>query len=112
MEVNGTSHRLATASGTARADTAPVCGDSDNGFGLLFNWNLLGDGVHPVVVRVDGAEWRRATGRVTTVGEGAEQEFLRGGAGACEVADFPSPGETVTLEWQEAQQNFVITGIE
>ena len=29
------------AYGTARLDTAGVCGDSDNGFGLLFNWNLL-----------------------------------------------------------------------
>ena len=30
------------AYGTARLDTEAVCGDSDNGFGLLFNWNLLG----------------------------------------------------------------------
>ena len=26
--------------------------------------------------------------------------------------DFPSPGETVTLEWQQNQQNFVITALE
>ena len=50
----GRSSRLAAAYGTARADTAEteegeeICGDTDNGFGLLFNWNLLGDGVHTV----------------------------------------------------------------
>ena len=32
------------AYGTERLDTASKCGDTDNGFGLLFNWNLLGDG--------------------------------------------------------------------
>ena len=30
------------AYGTARLDTEGACGDTDNGFGLLFNWNLLG----------------------------------------------------------------------
>ena len=30
--------------GTERLDTAGVCGDTDNGFGLLFNWNRLGEG--------------------------------------------------------------------
>ena len=33
-------------------------------------------------------------------------------AGECVVADFPMLGETVTLEWQQNQQNFVITAIE
>ena len=28
--------------GTERLDTQEVCEDTDNGFGLLFNWNLLG----------------------------------------------------------------------
>ena len=31
--------------GTARGDTLRACGDTNNGFGLLFNWNLLGMGV-------------------------------------------------------------------
>ena len=25
-----------------------VCGDTDNGFGVLYNWNNLGDGVYTV----------------------------------------------------------------
>ena len=96
------------AYGTERLDTEAVCGDTDNGFGLLFNWNRLDDGEHEVVAYVDGTELGRATVWVTTLGA----EFLRGAEGACVVKDFPSPGETVTLEWQQNQQNFVITDIE
>ena len=97
----------AAAYGTERVDTAGVCGDTDNGFGLLFNWNLLGEGEHEVIAYVDGEELGRATVRVTTLGH----EFLRGAEGECTVADFPMPGETVTLEWQQNQQNFVITDV-
>ena len=100
--------RQVAASGTERPDTLEVCGDTDNGFGLLFNWNRLGDGEHAVVASVDGVELGRATVRVTTLGE----EFLRGAAGECVVEGFPMAGETVTLEWQQTSQNFVITDIE
>ena len=57
---------------------------------------------------MDGVELGRATVRVTTLGE----EFVRDAAGECVVADFPSPGETVTLEWQQNSQNFVLTDVE
>ena len=36
------------AYGTSREDTRVVCGDANNGFGLTFNWNLLGDGEHTI----------------------------------------------------------------
>ena len=85
-----------------------MCGDTDNGFGVLFNWNRLGDGEHTVIALGDGVELGRAVVTVTTLG----QEFLRGAEGECVVEDFPSPGETVTLEWQQNQQNFVITAVE
>ena len=110
IELNG--EPQPAAYGTERLDTLEVCDDTDNGFGLLFNWNLLGDGEHEVVALVDGEELGRATVRVTTVGEGAEAEFLRGAEGECVVEDFPMPGETVTLEWQQNSQNFVITDVE
>ena len=96
----------AAAYGTERLDTAGVCGDTDNGFGLLFNWNLLDDGEHTVVAYVDGVELGRATVTVTTLGA----EFLRGAEGECVVEDFPAMGRTVTLEWQQTSQNFVIAG--
>ena len=97
--------RQVAAYGTERLDTMQACGDVDNGFGLLFNWNLLGDGEHEVVAYVDDMELGRATVRVTTLGA----EFVRDVTGTCEVPDFPSLGETVTLEWHQNSQNFVIT---
>ena len=104
----GAAGRQVAAYGTERLDTAGGCGDTDNGFGLLFNWNLVGDGEHTVVAYVDDVELGQATVRVTTLGE----EFLRGAEGECTVTDFPMPGETVTLEWQQNSQNFVITAVE
>ena len=108
VEIDLDGARQMAAYGTERLDTAEACGDTDNGFGLLFNWNLLGEGEHEVVAYMDGEELGRATVRVTTLGE----EFLQGAEGECMVEDFPIPGETVTLEWQQSQQNFVITAVE
>lgn len=45
---------------------------------------------------MDGIELGRAVVQVTTLGA----EFLRGAEGACVVDDFPTDGETTTLEWQ------------
>ncbi len=104
IELNGVPQQAAY--GTERLDTLRVCGDTDNGFGLLFNWNLLGVGEHEVVALVDGVELGRATVTVTTLG----QEFLRDVTGTCEAADFPTQGEHVTLVWQQNSQNFVIAG--
>ena len=108
----GDTERHVAGYGTERVDTRDACGDTNNGFGLLFNWNRLGAGEHAVVASVDGEELGRATVRVTTVGTGAEAEFLRGAEGECVVEDFPTMGEMVTLEWQQSSQNFVITDVE
>ena len=107
IEINGDPTLTFMAGyGTDRVDTTGVCGDSNNGFGLLFNWNLLGDGTHTVRALADGVEFDSATFTVTTLG----REFVRGAEKrTCEVQDFPTRGETVTLEWQESMQNFVIT---
>ena len=106
IEFNGEAQPAAY--GTERLDTQDYCGDTDNGFGLLFNWNRLEDGEHTVVALVDGEELGRATIQVTTLGE----DFVRDADGECEAVGFPSPEEMVTLTWQEPLQNFVITAIE
>ncbi len=98
---------------TTREDTAytpggaVICGDTDNGFGLLFNWNRLDDGIHTVSARADGVEFANATVVVTTFGK----EFLRDASGTFTVSDFPQPGISVDLLWQQSQQNFAISGI-
>ena len=104
----GLTYELETAYGTGRADAAARCGGKEEiGFGLLFNWNLLGAGVHTLRAVADGEEFGRAAVRVTTLG----REYLTGVRGRARVVDFPAEGQTVRLEWQQAAQNFVITGV-
>lgn len=99
------------AYGTERTDTAytpageELCGDTDNGFGLLFNWNILKDGPHTVIADVDGRELDRATVTVTTL----DGEFPKELSGRYVLEDFPYPDESVVIEWEESLQNFVIT---
>ncbi len=102
----GVTHTVTASSGTARLDTEEPCGDMDNGFGLLWNWNLLGDGEHIVRAFADGEEFAWSRVVVTTLGE----ESAQGLAGTATVTDFPVEGQAVTVEWQEALQNFTVTG--
>ena len=96
------------AYGTERTDTRLDCGDTDNGFGLLFNWNLLGEGVHEIIAEVDGRELDRATITVTTL----DGEFPKGLSGRYVLENFPYPGQSVVIEWEQSLQNFVITELE
>ncbi len=94
------------AYGTDRGDTQGHCNDINNGFGLLFNWNLLDDGQHTVSAQADGVEFGSATFTVTTLGE----EFLREASREFFIEDFPADGNEVILGWQETIQNFTIQG--
>ncbi len=107
IEIDGTAI-LEAAYGTSRGDTAGRCGDTNNGFSLLFNWNLLGDGPHTARALADGREVDRARFTVTTLGT----EFLTGVSGTYRLPNFPSQGEDSIVQWQQASQNFVITGVE
>ncbi|MBY0273819.1 S8 family serine peptidase [Candidatus Binatia bacterium] len=97
---------IRAAYGTGRADTIGVCGDADNGFGVLFNWGLLGDGTHTATVFADGMPFGQAQFTVTTLGA----PFVTGLAGEYRLPDFA--GRDVFVRWQEAQQNFVVIGTE
>ena len=106
-EDGGTGQRATWVAGyrTSRTDTMGVCGDANNGFGLTYNWNLLGDGVHRVRALADGVEFAQVTVTVTTLGT----PFVQGAMREVSVPDFPAAGTDVVLRWQQAQQNFVIT---
>lgn len=97
--------RIPVARNIARGDTEAICGDTENGFITQWNWNLLGDSRHTAALVVDGRTIQENEFTVTTLGE----EFVRGAAADVEVQDFPSPGESVRLHWQEATQGFVIS---
>ncbi len=104
----GEAVRVEAAYGTERRDTREECGDVDNGYGVLFNWNRLGDGEYVVDLLVDGQAVAQSTVRVTTLGA----EFARGLRGTYAVEGFPTPEQTTTIEWQQQRQNFGIVGVE
>ena len=107
IELNGDPQQAAY--GTPRADTRAACGDTNNGFGLLVNWNNLGAGTHTVRALIDDVEFANTTVRVTTLAPGEAGKFLSGLSGTVVVPNFPRPGEDTTLRWEQALQNFVIT---
>jgi hypothetical protein len=100
---------LVTPYGTDREDTVEECGDANNGFGLLLNWSLLGDGQHTVRALADGVEFGSVTFTVTTLWG---MEYLRGASGSCRLSDFPWLGTAVVVRWEESLQNFVIDSVE
>ena len=96
--------------GTSRDDTMEACGDANNGFSLLFNWNLLGAGMHTVRALADGEEFANVTFTVSTLGLEAT-EFATGLSGEFPLTDFPGAGQETTVEWEQSLQNFVITEV-
>ena len=95
---------------TSRGDTRAVCeDDGENGFSLLFNWNLLGAGHHTVRAWADGAEFARHSLTVSTLGLGP---FPRDLTGEFVLPNFPQAGQETIIRWEESLQNFVITGAE
>ena len=100
--------RLFVPYGSERTDTADapdgrvICGDTDNGFGLLMNYNNLGDGSHTVTLYADDVLVDQSQFTVTTLGT----DFLRDvrGRGVITLSD----GKQVTVQWEEATQGFTI----
>ncbi len=103
VEIDGAT-RVEAAYGTPRADTMDVCGDIDNGFGLLVNLGIFGDGEHTIRLLADDIEVDSGTFTVTTLGG----PFVSGLSGTFDLADFPEAGQQVTIEWLQSLQGFVI----
>ena len=66
---------------TTRPDTAytpqgeVICGDTDNGFGLLFNWNRLGDGpAYGQRISRRGGVWAAPPSRSPLLGKNSWKE--------------------------------------
>ena len=94
--------------GLPRADTSTTCDDDgNNGFFSYTNWGNLGDGEHTAVVYDNGVEFGRSTFTVVTTGEA----FLVGASKRVTVKDFPEPGETTILEWNQSTQHFEMVAV-
>lgn len=92
--------------GGSRSDTSASCGDVNNGFGTVVNYNLIGDGSHTLKLYVDNQLFKTVQFTVTTLGE----NFLQGGSATRQINDFPSPGDRIIIQWSQEHQNFVISG--
>lgn len=95
--------------GTERTDVRAngQCLDNDHdnvGFVAIWNWGNLSDGEHTAVAYDSGEKFAESTFTVTTPGTG----FLRGASKRVPVDDFPNPGDSMVLEWNEGTQHFEI----
>ena len=101
-KLNGISYKVAY--GTERLDTEEVCGDTHNGFSLLWNWNNLEPGEYTVEVIVDGDVLDSADIEAFHLGK----EFYEDLSHSRVLHGFPTPEESVTIKWVEALQNFTL----
>jgi hypothetical protein len=98
---------ILAAYGTPRPDTVSVCGDDNNGFGVLVNYNSYGDGLHTVRALADGVEFANTTFTVTTLG----QEFIQG-LSADDEFNLVTLARGIKVSWAESKQNFVISEVQ
>lgn len=107
--VDGNTARLVAGSRTDRADTAAVCGRSDTGFSVLFNWNILnihcfGCANHIVEAYADGRKFAESRFRV----DHFDTEYLTGKKATYTLSNFPTIGDETYVNWDESLQNFSI----
>ena len=88
-----------------RANGQCLENDHDNvGFVAIWNWGNLGDGEHTAIAYDNGVPFDESTFTVTTPGT----DFLTGASKQVTVDDFPMPGDTTVLEWNQGTQHFEI----
>ncbi|MDG2442274.1 MAG: hypothetical protein P8M13_03330, partial [Luminiphilus sp.] len=97
---------LDVAYGSDRLDTQDVCGDSDNGFGLLVNMANLAPGAHEAVLYADGQIIAQHAFNTAARSSGEFAENLEG----CAITEgFPADDKETILRWTTSQQGFQIT---
>jgi len=101
------SQYVEAAYGSERMDTVPVCGDSDNGFGVLVNMANIGPGEHQVSLIADGDVIATHDFQVAVLSSG---EFAQNLEGCAVSEDFPVEGAETSLQWTTSMQGFQITG--
>ena len=103
---------LDAAYGTDRADTEKDCGDTNNGFSLLFNFGNFPTGEQTVKLLIDGEEAATRTFNTIQLSSGADVEIDETDETiktSTTLTDFPKSGHSVVLSWDQASKNFMIT---
>jgi len=105
----------AIAYGNVREDTRQICGDADNGFETLLNWNNVGEGEHTITAYADGTAIGTHSFSVVTLGLkdgiGNAIKFVTGLSKTHTVPNFPETGRSSVLYWSQADQNFIIESV-
>jgi hypothetical protein len=94
--------------GNLRSDTKNICGDKNNGFEYLINWNEFSNGLHTLRAKADGIEFAEVQFTVTTFNMGT---YLTGLTGTYILEDFPIKDKETEIQWSESNQNFVISNV-
>lgn len=99
--------RRPVAYGTSRTDTNAICGDDNNGYGMVLAWGLLGHGTHRMQTFIDNIQVADVEFSV----DGLSDPFVKGLAAEYRLDDFPSAGNSAIVRWSEADQNFIIIDV-
>ena len=100
--------------GADRPDTVGECDHTspDTGFGMAFNFNRLAEGQYQITAQADGQQIGSSR-QFTVIHLVPGDDFPRDlESEPVEVLDFPTTGETTTLEWETESQGFVITDVQ
>ena len=101
-----------TGYGVSRGDTRTKCGDSDNGYSMLVNWNLFGEGEHTLRVSYatrSGQPLETIVDDIKFTVVALDNPYYKGLERSIQVPDFPVTGQSVTLDWSTVDQNFKIS---
>ena len=80
-----------------------------SGIGVISGWKYtdIGDGPYTTVAYEKRVEFNWSTFSVATTGE----KFLRGVTATVQAPNFPAPGETAILVWNQSTQHFELTAV-
>ena len=97
-----TPSRLSTA--PLGGDTIGLCGDDDNGYVLLWDWNILASGEHTIEVFADGVLFASATFTVVT-----PEDFVLEAIGELEdrIHDLETEVGTLTSQLEGLEEDLV-----
>ena len=98
-------NRIAAAYGTTRDGTRSACGDTNNGWAVLFYYGLFGTGWHVVDAYADGVKF--GSNRFY-VNDFTNSTFLTGASGITTAKNVLPNGNELVLQWQQAQQGFAV----